>query len=327
MDKPLVSVIVPIYNCEKYIRKMIESVLAQTVEDFELLLVDNLSTDGTPRILEEYEKKDARIRVLRQPIRGVSAARNRALEECRGQYLLFLDGDDWIDSDYLSVLIEGIQGVEYAACGYRAHFERGTEGALHYECFYESPREEKTEFTSQEMIQRLFQVTHYQGYVWNKLFLGDIVRQQHLRFDEDIAYNEDRLFSVRYLKHCSRARMIYANKYHYILHAGNAVSADQGEFPVEKEFTEIEAFSRMLAELKDNPEALRLAKENMAERELLLFGRMLDDRGFARYRKSRMRKHAKAFKELEYQPKDQKEARLCKKLVFYGWTGISYGKK
>lgn len=326
MKRPLVSIIIPIYNCKKYISKMVESVLSQTEGDFELLLVDNNSNDGTAQLLKMFADKDARIQVLKQPKQGVSAARNKALEVCKGKYILFLDGDDWIDADYLKMLLDGIQGVDYVACGYRAYFEKGKENALYYECFYESPKEEKTEYSAEEMLERLFLVTNYQGYVWNKLFVGDIIRQHHLCFDEDIAYNEDRLFSVRYLQYCKLARMVYSNKYHYILHAGNAVSADQGEFPVEKEFTEIEAFDRMLNVLDRFPKALRLAQINMAERELLLFGRMLDIKGFARYRKSQMRNHARRFSELKYQPKDAKEAKLCRKFVLYGWTGISYGK-
>ena len=91
---------------------MVESVLSQTEGDFELLLVDNNSNDGTAQLLKMFADKDARIQVLKQPKQGVSAARNKALEVCKGKYILFLDGDDWIYADYLKMLLYVIQGVD-----------------------------------------------------------------------------------------------------------------------------------------------------------------------------------------------------------------------
>ena len=325
---PELSVIMPVYNGGKYLKKMLESVVRQTFRDFELLVVDNRSTDSTPDVIREFEEKDDRIRGLFQEKQGVSAARNLALEECAGQFVMFLDGDDWIDDDYFEIFLSAMNDADLASAGYRAYFEKGVEGSLYYDCFYESPTDVDARYTPEQMLERLFEVQHYQGYVWNKCYRGEIIRQHHLRFHEDICYNEDRLFTVEYLSCChGQIRMLGANKYHYILHAGNAVSAEIGEFPKEQEFTEIEAFSRMLPYLEKYPRALELAKHNMAERELLLFGRMIDPHGFARYRKSRFRSHARQFPKLQYRPKDEQEERLCKKLVRYGWTGICYGRK
>ena len=329
MEKPKLSIIMPVYNGAGYLGRMIDSVCAQTMDAFELLIVDNASSDTTGQIIAEYQQKDTRIRGLYQKKPGVSAARNMALAQVRGEFVMFLDGDDWIDDDYLETMTRQMQDVDLVSGGYRAYAEKKESGTYRYECFYESPRIETVTYTAERMLERLFQITHYQGYVWNKCYRTEVIREHGISFHEDISYNEDRLFTVEYLCCCKgQTRMIGENKYHYILHEGSAVSAEQAEFPAEKEFTEIEAFARMLEKLKGYPEAMKLAKENMAKRELLLFQRMVDPHGFARYRKSRrMRYHARHFKELSYDPVSLQEKKLCSKLIFYGWTGFCYGKK
>lgn len=306
-----------------------ESVLAQTMEEFELLIVDNASTDATKEVIQSYAGQDGRIRPLFCETPGVSAARNAALQEMKGQFVMFLDADDWVDDDYFETFLAAMDGVELVSGGYRAYHEKEGPKGMAYDCFYESPGTEDAVCSAAQMLERLFLVRHYQGYVWNKCYRAESIRKQKLCFQEDISYNEDRLFTVEYLAKCGgKARMLGVNKYHYILRAGNAVSAASLEFPAEKEFTEIEAFSRMLFYLKKYPKALELARKNMAERELLLFSRMVDLHGFARYRKSeRMRYHARHFSKLQYQPLDDEERLLCRKLIFYGWTGICYGKK
>lgn len=326
-EKPQLSVVIPVYNGERYLGKMLDSVLTQTLSDFELFLVDNASTDKTGQLMHTYAERDGRVRCLYQEKPGVSAARNAALEICEGAYVMFLDGDDWIDENYFEMFVAAMEGVDLVSAGYRAYHEERIDGKTHYTCFYESPKEGNEDFTAERMLERLFEIRHYQGYVWNKCFRMEIIRQHRLRFHEDISYNEDRLFAVEYLACARRARMLGENRYHYILHEGNAVSAEYGEFPQEKEFTEIEAFSRMLPYLADYPRALALARKNMAQRELLLFGRMIDPHGFARYRKSRFRYHARRFRRLGYLPEDEREKKLCRKLIWYGWTGICYGQK
>lgn len=103
---PKISVIVPVYNVEKYLHRCIDSILAQTFTDFELLLIDDGSTDGSGAICDEYATKDNRVRVFHKENGGVSSARNLGLDNMRGGYLTFVDSDDWVDSTYLGELIE-----------------------------------------------------------------------------------------------------------------------------------------------------------------------------------------------------------------------------
>ncbi|WP_153045921.1 glycosyltransferase family 2 protein, partial [Streptococcus suis] len=97
MDQSLISVIVPVYNVKPYLARCLDSLLKQTHTNFELLLVNDGSKDGSAFILEEYAKKDSRIRVIHQENMGVSAARNRAIDEAKGSYITFIDSDDFVE--------------------------------------------------------------------------------------------------------------------------------------------------------------------------------------------------------------------------------------
>ena len=99
---PLISVIVPIYNMEKLMRKCLDSIMAQTFQDYECLLIDDGSTDGSPDICDEYAAKDCRFKVFHKPNGGLSDARNYGLERAQGEYTLFFDPDDWVDEDCLT---------------------------------------------------------------------------------------------------------------------------------------------------------------------------------------------------------------------------------
>ncbi len=118
---PHISIITPVYNVEKYIHRCIDSILSQTFSDFELILVDDGSPDASGAICEEYAVKDDRIVVLHQQNRGQAAARNRALDVARGEYIAFVDSDDWVHPQFLEVLYRNIRETQadVSVCGHR----------------------------------------------------------------------------------------------------------------------------------------------------------------------------------------------------------------
>ena len=101
-----ISIIIPVYNTEKYLRRCIESVLSQSFTDFELILVDDGSKDSSPQICDEYASQDKRVRVIHKVNGGVSAARNDGLDIAKGEYVTFIDSDDWVEREYLQSLYD-----------------------------------------------------------------------------------------------------------------------------------------------------------------------------------------------------------------------------
>ena len=116
---PKISVIVPVYKVEPYLHECVDSILAQTFTDFELILVDDGSSDNCGKICDEYAAKDSRIRVIHQENRGVSAARNAALDAAKGEFIAFIDSDDVVNVYYLEVLLSGMdEDTDIVACKY-----------------------------------------------------------------------------------------------------------------------------------------------------------------------------------------------------------------
>lgn len=318
MEKPLVSVIVPVYNVEEYLEDLIRDILEQTVADFELLLVNNNSEDGAQKILDRFREKDARVRVFQQRRPGAAAARNMGLDNAVGEYIVFFDADDRVGRDILETLLDGVEGFSLCLCGYMTEYKGKVVG--------QTAETGDRRMDRETFLCALYEddTRDYQGFIWNKIFCGDIIRENHLRFWEEVSYNEDRLFVTEYMMYAENVHWISARKYHYQVRDDSAMSASREYYATESERTEIKAFDRIIHILEPLPEAQKLAKRNMAIAQIRLFRRILDRKHFLRYRKSSLRKYAKHFRELGYEPKTYNEKVLCKKLVFFGYTGISY---
>ena len=105
-DEPLVSVIIPVYNVSRYLPKCLDSVISQTWRNLEIIVIDDGSTDGSGSICDQYAKRDDRIKVIHSPNRGLSSARNLGLDNLRGQFISFIDSDDWIEPDAVETLVK-----------------------------------------------------------------------------------------------------------------------------------------------------------------------------------------------------------------------------
>lgn len=177
-----VSVIVPVYNAEKYIETCISSVLNQTFTDFELILIDDGSEDESGHICDEYATKDTRIRVFHKENGGPSAARNSGLNVAQGEWILFLDSDDWIVPESLQLLMSEVV-PETAIIQYL--YEDGQKGI---------PQNQITEFRPKDAFARMMEGTDGLGYIWNKLYRRRVIKE--IRFDERFRMSEDILFNA-----------------------------------------------------------------------------------------------------------------------------------
>lgn len=184
---PELSIIVPVYKVENYLPRCIESILAQTFTDFELILIDDGSPDRCGEICDEYAAKDSRIVVIHQKNQGVSAARNAGLDAARGTYLGFVDSDDWIEPEMYQEMLHAAKskGVDLVICGLNHYDESGN--------FLFSELNEAIECDGQALLLSLFSMPNkLGGCIFNKLYLRETVCKP--RFFSSIQYAEDRMY-------------------------------------------------------------------------------------------------------------------------------------
>ena len=259
---PKISVIVPIFKAEKYLKRCIDSILAQTFPDFELLLVDDGSPDNSGNICDDYAEHDSRVRVFHKENGGVSSARNVGLNNAIGQWIYFCDPDDYLYVDTLEILVKQLAvGVDMVLGGY---VEEADNGDVIY---YENLATIKSLDVKEAFIVYFTQGDYkFQGYLWNRLFNHDIIYTYNLRFDENIYYKEDGLFIVKYL--CRMiGQVIYITRpiYHYVVHPEGAMGA-LAKGVNDKFLTNLDARILSFKEIKEyfpDSQVIRLAKESI----------------------------------------------------------------
>lgn len=248
-DTPLVSVIVPVYKVEKYLRRCVDSIVNQTYPEFELLLVDDGSPDNCGKICDEYEEKYSFIRVIHQKNQGLSAARNNAVSFTCGDYITFIDSDDYVTADYIEYLVGLLQqyGADISVGGYVYQFE-GKEIVI--------PREEtKSEYIDTEKaLEYMNYGKGFSVFAWGKLYKRELI--------EAFPYPDGKLYedlATTYRIISASSGVAYGNKqiYYWVQRAG---STTRSEFN-EKQLDGIEAAKAQLAFFTEHhPEAVPAAK-------------------------------------------------------------------
>ena len=211
----LISIIVPIYNVKDYLYQCIDSILAQTHTNLEVILVDDGSSDGSGDICDDYEKRDSRIRVIHKLNAGVSAARNTALDIITGEYVGFVDGDDWLEPEMYQRLYQGIKEnkAQMSSCDISARID-GKDIRINSKQLRENCVEGDNVYT--EFIGQPWAL-------WNKLFAIDTVRD--IRMSTTIAYGEDLLYIVEALTKVSRTVTSEYVGYNYRLDRDGNISS------------------------------------------------------------------------------------------------------
>lgn len=216
----LVSIIVPVYNAEKYLNRCVDSILNQDYPNFELLLMDDGSQDSSREICDRYAWKDARVRVVHKPNSGVSATRNQALDIAKGDYIQFLDSDDWIVPEATRLLVRSMEQNQcdmVIADFYRVSGERlAQKGDI----------EEDRVMDRQEFAACMVEnpADFYYGVLWNKLYRRKIIEDNRIRMDVSISWCEDFLFNLEYIRHASSFYALQVPVYYYLKRKGSLVS-------------------------------------------------------------------------------------------------------
>jgi len=236
----LISIIIPIYNAEKYLPKCLDSVINQTYKNTEIILVNDGSTDSSGLICDEYALKDIRIKVLHKGNGGVSSARNTALKIAKGDYIGFVDSDDWIEPDMFQKLHELCvkYNSEISMCGYYSQSSDKVNKSL-------IPLPQEGVLTREKAYEQVLIPGKFEGFLWNKLFDTRLLKETNILFDENIHFCEDQLFVCKVLKYCKNISYTTNHYYHYIKNSSSAT-----ETVNEKYITRIGAIESIVNELK-----------------------------------------------------------------------------
>lgn len=205
MGKIKISIIVPVYKVEKYLHKCIDSILCQSFTDFEVLLIDDESPDNSGKICDNYATKDNRIQVVHKKNEGVSAARNTGLKLAKGEWITFIDSDDWIEDNYLQICIDKINKYELDLL--QVSYRRiNNANRVLYQSIEETGLQESELYISTNK----FLIT-----VWGGFFKKNLIQKQNLKFDTSLKLGEDQLFIYKYILSCNRCMRIKDLFYNY----------------------------------------------------------------------------------------------------------------
>ena len=213
---PEISIIVPVYNVEQYLRRCLDSIRAQTFTDWECILIDDGSPDASGTICDEYAAKDCRFRVIHQENRGVSAARNAGLDAARGEWIAFVDSDDWIEQDTFEVAYgTGInENADIVQWDYKTEDNAK----------FDKSKSEYKALVGVLDVEKLMSLPWYFGMCWLRLYKKEIFSSENLRFPPGISWYEDAFVSYLSLA-VSRKTVLIENKfYHYFYRPDSAVN-------------------------------------------------------------------------------------------------------
>lgn len=202
------SIIIPAYNVELYLKKCIDSILPQIGEEDEIILVNPASTDKTQQILEEYAKQNSHIHYYTIERAGPSKTRNIGIQKAKGKYILFLDADDYIEENYIERMLEERKDHELVICSYRMIQEETGETQI-------KQYSQKKEEISFDKIPVLYE-KELLNLVWNKIYETSIIQENHITFNEKYTKGEDLLFNLAYIQKVNSIKVIPDILYNYI---------------------------------------------------------------------------------------------------------------
>lgn len=218
-----VSIIVPVYNVEKSIRRCIESILNQDYTNFEVLLIDDGSTDCSAVICEEYAGLDSRVVLFHQLNGGVSSARNKGIDNSNGDFILFVDSDDYLEPNCLSILLSN-NPADITYMSSNVHYDTGDVTSFHLHAAFHS---------SSEAIEK--EILHlksnpqgyvYFGYTWNKLFKSIIIKDHNIRFIEHLSFYEDDAFTLECFRYAKTLKTLPDCLYNYFVSSTGLTAAN-----------------------------------------------------------------------------------------------------
>ena len=270
MTEPLISVIVPVYNVEPYLNRCVESIVNQTYQNLQIILVDDGSPDNCPAMCDVWVEKDSRIQVIHKQNGGLSDARNAGLAVVEGDYVSFIDSDDWLDLRFFEILYytANENDCEVAECGYVL-----TTGEK-----YDNNRVSAASvYTSEEAMELHLRDSLFRQVVWNKLYRRDVVTV----YFEKGKYHEDVFWTYQIIANCQKLAHVDVILYYYFQREGSIMGQDYSL----KRLDAVEAFARRCKFVMERfPKLTGLVKQKMVSNcmyhyQLLLKSPLIDPEG------------------------------------------------
>lgn len=217
---PLVSIVVPVYNVERYIRKCLESLCNQTFNEIEILVVDDGSTDKSCEICDEIAEVDSRVRVFHLANGGVARARNYGIEKAIGKYIAFSDSDDIMANNFVESAVFLMDDKEYVSCAFETINEKNQKRKIDYMTSYGQ------EVSCIEYLKQMcnYQAGAYWGANWGKLYKADIIKMHNIKFESNVNFAEDFRFNLEYLKYVNKIALIHNPVYYYRIDTNGSLS-------------------------------------------------------------------------------------------------------
>lgn len=257
---PKISVIIPVYKVELFLTKCIESILCQTYSNFELILVNDGSPDNSGKICEEFAERDSRIIVIHKCNGGVSSARNIGIEVSKGDWLCFVDGDDYVIPTYLEDFIEKSEASELVMQGYQKIYRDEVVFAVSFDKLQSSKFEAILEYSEKK---------HIINSPCFKLFLRSIVIDNNIRFDTNISYGEDHLFSLTYIACIDKVTYSTSSGYNYVI--SDSESLTRRRVPYQQMIYYTEELDKIINQLLSKHDSEKLKNAFMLTREDNIF--------------------------------------------------------
>ena len=251
-EQPLVSVIVPVYKVEPYLDRCVQSIVDQTYTNLQIILVDDGSPDSCPQMCDEWAKKDSRICVIHKDNGGLSDARNAGMAVAKGEYIAFVDSDDWLEKDFLLLLYQALKSAQadIAECGVLLCDEKGNM----LRC--RASEEEQLTLEKIEALRRLVLEDGVYQTVWNKLYRRSVIG--NVRFETDRVH-EDEFWTYRVFENSGKVAVLNRPLYRYLQRTGSIMGVGYSL----KRLDGLEARMRRMQDLQQYPELAELTRQQM----------------------------------------------------------------
>lgn len=219
METPLISIIIPVYNAGKFLDKCLKSIFLQTLNNFEVILINDGSEDNSYEIMLKYKQKyKDKIKIISQGNMGISVARNMGISQSKGEYIAFVDSDDFVDPDYLQLLYKNAKknNADISCCNYYKYFNKT--GRKYAHVFKMS----KGVYSNKKALKILISDNRLQYYLWNKLFKRSLLVKNHITFT-NICF-EDTEFCVKSFYFANKIAVIGKPLYYYVKHSSSTIA-------------------------------------------------------------------------------------------------------